>query len=175
MITALLVATRNVVRSQLNFNNEDCIIQDDGMPTPTCGPIFIALYGSSWGPDLTDQNLGIDERADISITITMRASAEPFDTRGEAMYVTQRLDIESLAHKIKCVVHQNYTLITQANALLPGQNKIMEPLRWLGGDSAPSRVDNSWFSSTHPVDFAGLTFNLRFGRARRMQTLTNIK
>lgn len=174
MITALLVATRDIIRTELKLNPEDCIIQEDGMPTPTCGPLFVAIHGSSWAPDIIDQNLGIDERADLTITVTMRASATPFDVRGDEIYVTDSLNIEKHVHRIKCRVHQNYTLITNANALLGGTDNIMEPLRWLGGDAQPQKVDNTWFSSEMPLEFAGITMVIRFGQARRMQTLTNI-
>lgn len=174
MITALLVATRDRLRSELKFNPEDCIIQEDGKPTPTCGPLFVAIYGTDWSPDTLDMNRGIDERADIAITVTRRMSATAFDVRGESFYINDSLAIEDTIHKIKCQVHQNYTLITAANALLTGDNKIMEPLRWLGGDAQPQKVDNTWFSSEAPLDYAGVTMTIRFGRARRMQSLSNI-
>jgi hypothetical protein len=175
MITALLVATRDIIRSNIRLQPEDCLVQNDARPTPACGPLFISVYGSSWSPDIIDQNLGIDERADISITITRRLSATPYDMRGDAIYVEGSLAVENIANVIKRSVHQNYTLITNANALLDGTDKIMEPLRWLGGDATPSIVDNEWFSSTEENVYSGIVFTINFGRARRMQTITNIR
>lgn len=119
-----------------------------------------------------DMNLGFDERADVSVVITRRMSAVPFDTRGQEMYIQSSLDADRIANKIKVALHQNYSVITAANQLLDGVEPIIEPLRWLGGDPQPQFVNESWFSSNAPDPHAGLRLSIRFGQARRMQSLS---
>lgn len=175
MITALLIASRNVIRSATGYAESDVLVQNDGQPPPTVGNQFIAVHGTSWKPNIVDQNQGIDEVADLTVTITARMQAIPYDIRGQEIYIRKSLELENVAQIVKINLHQNYTLIASANALLTGVDKIVEPLRWLGGDAQPKYASNRWFSSEDDNEYAGLILTLQFGRARRMQTLTNIR
>lgn len=175
---ACMLATRNKLREELKFSdNEICITEREGRPPATGWNTFIAIWGTDWRPDEPDLDLGLSELYSFSVTITQRVNAIAQDRIGTDMYVSENLETEKVVRKIIIAIHKQYDIITAANDLIDAEtyNQIMEPFRWRGGDAVPILRDASWLKTwapdhiTDPQLDCFLTLQLDFGGAKRMQ------
>ncbi len=176
-IAALLIATRNWIRAELELDETECKVMPGPEPPASCGERFLSVYGRNWRPGDFDLNRGIDEYYDIAVAVTFRSNWVPQDNRGEDLYIEQTEGLEAVLREL-LLIHQNIDIITAANNRITGSNKIIEPLRWKGCDAVPTPVGAAWFKaddgdeSGDPV--SGLVMEINFGDARRKITLTNL-
>lgn len=177
MISAVLKAARDHLRSELVLNDNECRIMTDGRPAPSCGQKFISVVATYWGPHEDDNNRSLYERYDISCVLTMRTPLIPFDRLGENLiyedspFAVVYDSMEELTRRVMVALHQNPTVITNANYLIPDDEAgISEYLRWAGCDATPEFVDGSWFGS-NATQISGLVQTIRFQGATRMQSL----
>jgi hypothetical protein len=146
-------------------------------PPASCGQRFISIYGRQWRPGDEDLNRGIDEIYDLAIALSYRAGFVPQDMHGEELYVSQIESMENVLRKL-LPIHQNYEIITAANARFTSNNKIIEPLRWRGNDAVPTPVGPAWFKSLDETgegeEACGYVMEANYGGARRKITYTNL-
>lgn len=173
-MSALLTAVRNQLRDDLKIPETDCDIQPNGQPPPTCGQIYYAVHALSHDPETTNPDQWIGEVYNIGITITRRAAAVPTDRRPTETLYKATTGLEARARAVVKNLHMKYDVITDANALISGTDKIQEPLRWQGTDAEPEEVDGTWYHG-RPDERAGLTLTVRLGGAMRYQTLANLE
>jgi hypothetical protein len=172
-ISALLIATRNWVRDNLDLDESTCDVMPGPEPPAACGERFFSIYGRAWRPGDFDLNRGIDEYYDIAIAVTFRSTWAPKDKHAENIFLAQSEGLEEALREL-LPIHQNIELMTAANNRIIGSNKIIEPLRWKGSDAMPTPVGPAWFSSRGESQDAGYVMEITFGDARRKQTLANL-
>lgn len=179
-LAVLLTASRDRLRANLNLIDEECRVQPGPEPPPTMGDRFVAVYGTRHEPISGEEDLhqGIAEEFGIACGVTYRVSAISFDRLGEELYIKTTSGLENICRDITAQLHQSINLITAANLLISGTNKIEEYLRWEGTDAIPDLKDAAWFQGTSdaiPDRIVGLFMEVRLGQARRRQTLANIE
>ena len=170
-VSAWLLATRQYLQEELQLGPSGCDVRPDGSPPPIADDVFIAIHGGSKNPGPSnDQDLGMDILVGIQITVTMR-TAFYNDTDTYEPYVVGANSLEPLVERISLLMHKKYALMGKANVLLGDTTyPYIEPLRWLGGDAEPRKVDNSWFnpqSEDEQGGYVGMVMQANFGGARR--------
>jgi hypothetical protein len=178
--SALLKSVRNLVRNEMQLDEQTCAIMPGPLPPPSCGQRFLSIYLSEWRPGDRDLNRGIDEYFSVTLTWSYRVAYLPADAHGEEAYIQQLEGIEAASRLLIPLLHQNIEVMSGANNLiLDGEYKFIEPLRWQGGDPVPKYVGAAWFGSgeaqskSGPEDNkVGLVQEVTFGEARRIQPLT---
>ena len=152
-------------------------------PSAMAGDIFYSVYGLSWSPGDPDINRGLDEYFGVGVCISCRLAYMADDDQAEEAYVKIGASMEEAIRRVIIETHQNYDLMDAANNMLgSAANKIIEPLRWQGGDATPVEVGAEWFSAGYTnivepggEDLAGLTITANFGQARRIQSFANMR
>jgi hypothetical protein len=145
----------------------------DDRPPPSCGEVYVAVWSDN-SRESTARTC-LDERFQLCVTITLRASKTPFDRR-----VQVRDDLELRMNQIRALVHGdswNFGITNAANALADfgdsptKRPRFAEALAFLGLD-AIREVDASWFHARPSDQPAGVAQTARFGRSRRLQDMT---
>lgn len=181
---ALLQATRDRLRSRLSLDRSTCRVMKNARPSAISGDLFYAVFGLSWSPGDPDINRGLDEYFGVGVCISARLNYIADDDQAEEAYVKIGASMEEALRRVIIEVHQNYDLLGDANQLLgTSPNKIIEPLRWQGGDATPVEVGADWFHAGYGnmidpdqgEDLAGLTITANFGQARRIQAFANMR
>jgi hypothetical protein len=179
---ALLQATRDRLRQRLGLDKSTCRVMHSARPAITCGDTFFSVFGLSWSPGDPDLNRGLDEYYGVGVCLTCRTAYIPSDDQAEEAYIKLGSSMEEMIRRAVIEIHQNISLMQAANSLLGSSlNKIIEPLRWQGGDAQPVEVGAQWFGAAYRPDtdqgedFAGLTLTANFGQARRVQTFANMR
>jgi hypothetical protein len=177
-LTALLRATKSSLQTLLSLTDTGVDIQPDPQPPPFLGEQFITVHPISWGiGDTNEVMYGLDEVFGIGVTVTQKTGKVPRQKWGTNTYTLTTTGLEAICNRIKVNIHQNYTLLTAANALLTGGDIFIEPLRFQGADSEPQPRTGEWLWSDDPgtmESILALSVTLRFGGARRMQAVGNI-
>ena len=183
-LRALHLAVRNrlkdsVVNGGLALTARECeVMGPDGRPPARCGERFVAVHGGGCSNSSRDD---LDEVYHLYVTVTLRAARVPPDRWGTDLIDKATTGMDDLCQSVKVSIHKdaaNDVVIRAANILLgagadgfSGINGFVESLIFENmGDDAPKGPD--WFSAD-PEDLHGVGFarTLRFGGARRVQTL----
>ena len=172
----LLVATRDKLRSELKFADNEVIISSDrGRPPATMGNQHVAVWSPRWTPDEVDLNLALSELYDVTVTVTMRVNGIPMDSLDTDLFVNQGLTIDKIMRRCILSIHQAYDILTAANNQIEGDDKIIEPLRWIGGDAMPVKRGSEWLNTENPYveqqAACFLTMQHNFARAKRVQAI----
>lgn len=157
----------------LGLDDSNCRAMPDGRPTANCGQLFIAVHPGNWS---NSSNLNLDERFNLSVTVTVRAGFAPHDRVGTE--VTYGEDgVLAWADKIEKAVHRKYHPTDQANQLLAQwagdatAYGFSEPLLFLDASYLGVKGPD-WFTSDDADGDdvpSGVAVELRFGKARRLQ------
>jgi hypothetical protein len=145
-------------------------VQPTGQPPPHAGQWYIAIFpGARTNND--SNPLSLDETYSIGVTVTMRMGYAPKDRQGQRIIMDANDGILAIADKVRAAIHGNYDILTVANAAIPGTNGFIEPLSFQGDSSILEKSPDWVFAEgddNPPTTFA---VELRFGGARRIQTL----
>ncbi|MBW1953239.1 MAG: hypothetical protein JRI66_09180 [Deltaproteobacteria bacterium] len=174
-LSALLIATRDQIRHSLSLRESDCLVMPDGQPLPLCGEQFIAVHGAAWGPGPSPQESAVDEYFGVECTITRRIGHAARDRLSDEFFLRASQGIEATARKLIAALLKNrYTVMENANKLIPHEYGFVEPFRWSGCDPTPRVVGPEWFFSSEPEGPTGLVFTVRFDNARRVQPFSKM-
>lgn len=181
---ALALAVRNHLRAQLSLAATACEITDDGRPLPrSAGPFFYGVVqGDFRGGE--DPDLGLDEYYNVDVVVTAWAAKVPADRLGPNLIAGptgQSLDekveaVRALLHKDPPTVADpvtHYPVLRAANALIGvSRNGFAEPLLFLSGSRVEPKGAEWFYSEGTSSAHYGLAITLSFGRARRVQVVT---
>lgn len=177
MLSALLLAVRNQLRTSLTLDASGCGIQLDAQPPPFFGQQYISIYGTSWKPT-SEVMEGIDENFSLSIALTKRFPYAPKDRVADELYINLVGGMELLIRQINGIVHRSNPIQIATNVIVTAQfssaSKFIEPLVWKGSDSNPTIMNGAWCGSDDEKlmnDPAALLMQTYFGDARRVQSL----
>jgi hypothetical protein len=188
-ISALLQGVRDeLINSVSGCTSKSCGIRGgEGRPPGKYGgTIYTAVVPSLWstGPTGIDGlNSGLDEYYAVDLVLSMRTGIIPDDRLMGSAFLDATKGLEPFIRSIMVVMRDyRYTdgvtggVLTRANGLIAGANKIMEPLRWAGNDSQPSPVTPDWFGASGEDPRAyGWRFGIHYVDARRIQTEANLQ
>ena len=170
-LAALLEASLQHIRHELNLDRKRSGIEEDGQPPPWCGEVYYAVHPTQWTPGAQDPNDILDERFGLSVTITQRTAKYPQGgQRMEGAYLEAVKGLEERCRRVMLAMHLSYVVNGAANSLIDGTHKLCEPLRWRGTDAVPRKVDGTWFWA-EPDAGSGLVMEVRFGDASRQQAI----
>lgn len=167
---ALLVATRDFIRSHLKFDKQPlrdslCEIMPDGRPPPFAGEFFVSVHAGGFKGQSTED---LDVNHQLNITITWRCAFSPYDKQGLAVIVREPDGLLVVAQTLMEMIHNNWFIINNANFIIKDTvNKFVEPLRF--SFASPVRpVSANWFHANEGSE-VGMIQSLTFGEARRVQ------
>lgn len=179
---ALLLAVRDRIRVQCGYEDAVCDVTFDGRPHPSCGPVFVAIHkGSRSNRDAGTGRVALDQRYEVQVTVTMRQGPVPFDRLGTDLMIEAVDGLEPRVDAIIAAVQQDaydHVIVRAANAMLAS----MEPGPPLGfvlglaylSDGPEREVGGRWFHATGREQAEGIATTIRFGGARRIQSLLNM-
>lgn len=176
-ISHLLLAACDILRLEFadELQSKEIDITPKGQPLPSSGERFIGLCATSWSPNITDQNRGLDEVYGFKVVISFRQRAVPHDRQGRTLYVEAIDSMTNWLRRCMIAIHQNVDIfaITDSYKDALDIDPLTEYPRWVGSDAEPRSVTGEWFHAL-PDDEAGYIMEARFGGARRMQTYANM-
>lgn len=188
MMSCLLQATESWLLAKLNLSPDVLSLRLDAKPPPTCGDLFISLYGISNGIDQPDLNRGIDLVYDIGITVTKRTRYNPYDLSSRRELLADTTSISSWIWKCVGWLHQEHLIPYNASALLTklyaSAEPFIEPLRFMSADPVPNFVGEEWFHPEMSVDnayrkatypYSAMTMECTLGQCRRVMTATTLR
>lgn len=188
MIDALLYAVRDSIRAGgLNYDTATCEIMDDGRPPPRAGNFFAAVHDGMMRSDADNQ---LNEWYDFAVTLTMRVTV-PLDRVGDQQIARnvarvplgERQGFYAKADRLRRLLHMNWNIVVVTNRTPNSANDNLaawstgtvygfcEPMRFLSME-APKLVGGEWFSAEPDAEEVGMKATLSFGRARRLQPVT---
>lgn len=173
--TALLLATRNHLRSSMSLPASECDVTEGGMPTPSAGERFVAVSEGEWRSNSFES---LDEYFGVNVTVTVRTERLPWDRLGPGVVaeLANRKGLVRLGEWVRAAVHSSYEILNAANDILGDEvNGFVEPLR-LAGPGRIRAVGPDWFKAQADSDspsVAGVVLVVPFQRARRVQVIDN--
>jgi hypothetical protein len=166
---ALLLAVRDRLRAALSLGAHECEVQPDGYPHPAAGEVFYAVH-----PGYVNQDLDtcMDESYEVKVTITAKTGQAPLDRWGTRILTLASTGLYARAEAVRALLHMNETVRASANTTIGAQdNGFTETLRYRGM-GPPTPRGPEWFSAEdESVPPAGLSLELTFGGARRVQVI----
>ncbi len=165
---ALLLATRDHLRTKLGLKPEACEITFQGMPLPMSGETFFGVWEGDWNCQSTES---LEETYGVSVTISVRLPAVPQDRQGPEILAKAGWGLMELAEQVRAAIHSNYELMDAANALIKSSttNGFVEPLRFKNG-GRNERKAGDWYAARGEKQ-AGMARTLTFGDAKRIQVI----
>ena len=177
-IGAVALATRDVLRTELELDAASCEVGFDGTPKPACGDFYVAVHAVGWTAPQQDWDLS--EEYQIAVTLTLRTAFAMKDRWGIAVWLAANTGLEPRVRQVIVAVHHNQTLRQAADALITGgaSGKILTPLQLLQVQSAVVR-DFSWFGaappeSEHEDPECGVSQTIIFGKCQRVQSIPDM-
>lgn len=172
-LVALLLATRDHLRTQLSLNESQCDIQPDGRPPANMGERYVALWedGSAGAGTTGGGASTLSETCGLLVTVTRRTGRYGRDRRRN-IFLEEITGLEPLCRSIKAAIHANWGIVNAANARISdAYNKFQLPLFWVRQDRAQG-MDADWAgSAAEKDDSTYLVVSLRFAGALRVQPL----
>lgn len=176
---SLMLATRDLIRSGLNYADRECDVTFDGQPPPRAGKVFVAIHRGGRRSTARDS---IDELYELIVTITLRVN-EPYDRLGTDLLEKAAQGMDDRGDALRAFLHMNYDVMNRANTLLitaanitkppqgsPNVYGFSEPLGFVS-DDIPRLVAGNWFHAASEAVEVGIVQNLTFGGARRLQPI----
>lgn len=158
------------LRTQLSLDVYTCDETDDGKPTPSAGPVFYGVHPGEWRNSADDS---LDETYGVLVTITMRLDV-PWDRAGPELLGKATTGLAARCAALRVKVHSSYTLMDLANTLIADPaNKFVEPLRFTDGGRR-ARRGGDWWIASGKEKYAGYSQTMTFGRARRVQLISEM-
>lgn len=170
---ALLIAVRDALKSEFNWNSDQCEVCFGGYPKPVCGELFVAVHeGGESSVEQGDYDLS--EAFAVNITVTRRTPYAPTDRWGTEI-LTKADGLSDVCRKIRNVIHFSYPVMNAANELITVEaDKFYHPLLWIN-TTPPAEKGPEWFGAARDKYEEGMLVNtgvaktIYFGKARRMQ------
>lgn len=171
---ALLQATRDHLRGQLELDDRSCEVMFDGRPPPWCGEEFFSVHQRSWRGNHGDQD--IDELYGLDVTYTRRLNGMvPWDRTGVALLLKTPDGVYERVEAARVKLHKSYTVMNAANLLIPalvaGDTNGFEEPYLLATLDTPRAEGPRWFRGKGTKDCA-IVMAIHLEPARRLQELT---
>jgi hypothetical protein len=177
VIDALMYAVRDTLRNTYGY--AECEIMDDGRPPPRAGGTFISVHGAKVRSDRDNQLM---EYYDFSVTLTVRITiaedrvGDQLLHRNIARLIAEREGLWAKVEQLRRALHMSWPVLAAANEnmrqWLDGVvYGFCEPARYTGCTS-PKLVGGEWFTADPDAEDVGVTAELSFAGARRMQPQT---
>lgn len=182
MIDALLFSVRDeVIAAGFGWDSRTCDIMADGHPPPRAVDWFLAVHQESERGDMMN---ALNEYYDFTLTLTKALAGTPFDRAGtqllantKARTLAKETGFNARAQQLKTFLHMNWFVIGRANTLLTEMmeadqfvNGFCEPAHW-DDTTLPKPVGGEWFSADPNQKNSGITCEIRFRGARRLQPI----
>lgn len=161
MISILLREAVKHLRNKLQLDPGVVGIRSNKKPPPSCGDLYVSVYGAGITSIQPDLNTGIDIGFSVGITVTRRTGYNPYDYVDEDTYLADVDGMESILWKCCGWLHQNWDWLAAINASLTVRNasalQFIEPLRFKYMDEVPTVVNEQWFRPDASANFAAIT------------------
>lgn len=183
---ALMLAVRDQLRKPkdlggCNLAPNECEVQFDGMPPPSCGGRYVAIHEGDWRGNPGEGDL--DESFGVDVTFTFRVMG-PKDRIGPNLLVGPLGEsLDEAMREVLVRIHMDPPIPSgssgdlvrgMANAIIgTGRNGFVQVLRFRDADKS-RQVGPEWFSaegSANPP--SGIVRTLHFVDARRVQSIVN--
>lgn len=169
-LAILTKATVTHLRTALAFGEPKCGAQPEpGQPPADAPEQYVAVWGRGvfvFGGN--EQSQRLEETYELGVTISQRIANCPRDRVADTIIVKATTGFDALARKVLVNLHASWSLITAANALLPGVNGFLETLVGPSFIPAATPVDGEWFAA-EPAQWCGLALQMMFRGAKRVQ------
>ena len=177
-LSALTLAARNRLRTELSLENNACEVTLDGQPIPLAADVFYAVHHDQW--QNTGQNVGeLEEDFGLVLTISMRGGNIAFDRWGPELLAKATTGLWDRARAAIVKIHGDYTLMNAANTIIGSAatyNRFVEPV-WLSNVTTQYKPPSWWHRetpSTKGMKYEGAAAIIRFSSAKRIQTLESM-
>lgn len=170
--TAMLVAVRDRLRTELSLTNDECEIEYDELAHASVGKRYVIVIPGGLRPgELHDPNSGtMDEIVSVSVMVILRNRDVPRD-RMRQMFVSTNAALNRQIARVREAIDCKVDLLAEADEWLvtaqTGQG-FCEMLRWVGQDDKPRGVNPEIFSGDG-TQAAGMARVIRFSGARRLR------
>ncbi len=191
MISIILRESLKLIRLKLNLDATNCGVRYNKKPPPTCGELYLSIYGAGISAIQPDLNTGIDIGFSVGLTLTRRTGYNPYDCIDEEAYLADVAGMEAMLWKATGWLHQNFDLLGSLNAELATRNasalSYIEPLRFKYMDEVPTVVNEAWFkpdasanmasltSASQTYPYCGMIMESLLGDCRRVLTLSALQ
>ncbi len=181
-VDALLYAVKDVILEQpFGWDRTTCDIMADGHPAPRTAGWFCAIHQGGQRGDMMN---ALDEYYGFTLTLSVLLAGVPPDRVGtqllaknDALTLAREVGFNARAQQLKVFLHMNWYVIGLANQYLcqmfSGSYQVdgfCEPCHW-SDMTDPKFVGGEWFAAEPNHPNAGITAEIRFDGARRLQAI----
>lgn len=164
---AMLRAVRDKLRSSLNYQTHECMIDLDNSTPAIAGQVYVGVSSANW---ISEYSESLSEIFDVDVAIYLKAQVSP-----RSDYEPLWRDMDRRMREIITKLHLQWDVMNAANALIPGDSstvsKFCVPLRYARANKSMELLDGSHFGS-QPDKALGMKRVLHFVGAQRVQYLT---
>lgn len=164
-MAALLTGTRDWLRSELSYSDNNCDVRPGGKPPASMGQFYVSLEDSGVGSREKLQHL--EEIYSITVYVTRRTGEQPRD-RTQAIYLAATTGLDARCRAILTKIHRNFDLMTSINELITDDGDLFQLPLFYQGVAGPQFMGPDWAASVNDTD-SFLVKALRFGGALRVQ------
>ena len=183
MIDALLYSVKDcLLEADFGWDKTTLDIMPDGHPPPRTAGWFCAIHQGGQRGDMMN---ALDEYYGYTLTLSVLLAGIPPDRVGsqllakkELLTLARETGFNARAQQLKAFLHMNWYVIGRANEYLlqmyAGAYQVdgfAEPAHF-GTMTDPKFVGGEWFAADPNHKTAGITAEIRFEGARRLQELT---
>lgn len=189
---ALLLATRDTLRSAFALRPVDCEYMAGPEPPPNCGDVFFAVHG---GRVASGDTLSLDRGFSFTVTVTVKIKS-PWTWVQANVLASEKYDaLEERVEEVIGLLHMNEDVRNAANRYLntasgaarktPVPTVIYgfaQPPAFTGAAGEPVPCDARWFgASDHalqrvgPPPPVGAHMSAEFGFARRVEPVEALR
>jgi hypothetical protein len=176
----LLQAVVDRVKTIMTYDDTQVDVSDDGKPPPFSGQVFAVVHPGEFS---NDGDLSLDEKYDVSVTLTFRTGYVPQDRIGQEV-LFKTIGIYAAVHRLRAGLHMDYTGMGfcgglgqaggKSYSLSSGVNGFSEPLKFRRA-SKPMVKGPDWFWADGVDDATtGVAVQIDFVGARRIQSIESM-
>lgn len=152
------------------------LADEPGMPPPTCGWLYVAVYPAGWRPNGSVAAYRLEEEYSVGIALTRRFGMIP-KSRESFAWNDVTLGLEPLARRIICrLMNKQIDVMQLAANKIDGAgdlvNASIEPLVFAVAEG-PTTVGVEWFAAAGQGNEkpAGKVLHLTFSGGKRVQEI----
>lgn len=180
---AARLATRDILKTALSLNTDQCEVMPDGKPKPDAGELFVAVHPGYWHARDIE---GLEEEFGVRVTVTMRLGAVPLDRAGPSAQDLLDAGLDAKCRQVMKALHLDVSgdaWLNAVNAYISADTPnapatgFVEPLRFRDGGTSEER-GAEWFwaeDAEHSDPPSGLSQTMQFGGAVRVQSIETMQ
>jgi len=174
-----------------DWNTDNCKAMPDGQPDPMMGDRFASVFIREVQSRLNTDDGYHEEIWGVSITITERLKAVPYDRISPSIYLTNLTGIAAVAERTLYAIQNRWSVIQWLNSRLELNDLVlntfvdhqifMHPLVLLNRSPKLEFREEEWFHGTHGVSpprdtrdgLTGVSLTLNFGNLLKQTVLAD--